>query len=389
MSIKCYVGRMGSGKSYEVVSVVILEALRRGRRVVSNIAGLNYLEFRELLVEQGTSDDEIGQLVQVDHEEVLKPTFWRCDSDGSEGIDSFIKPGDLVALDEIWRFWNGFSEKGMSARVMNFYRMHRHFTHEQTGVCCDVALITQDIGDVARKVRAVVEETYRMQKHTAVGSTKYYRVDVYAGGRVVGKPLNSIQRQYDPRYFPLYSSHSQKKEGAANAVEENIDGRGNILKGAIFKIVLPIGLLLSIGFFWVVYRFFFPAGSEKPAKAADVAAVEKPGRSSLGSGQNPADREKLRQGDKPGGLGDISDKWRVAGLYSAGDRTAYMLTDTAGRTRILYDAPGARINGLLIQIRLPEGGYATSFSGAAPTKRDKSEEKGSRDVSHSVAVPQT
>lgn len=32
MSIKAYVGRMGSGKTYEVVSVVILNALRNGRR---------------------------------------------------------------------------------------------------------------------------------------------------------------------------------------------------------------------------------------------------------------------------------------------------------------------------------------------------------------------
>jgi zona occludens toxin len=38
MAIKVYVGLMGSGKSYEVVSNVIVPALGRGRRVISNIA---------------------------------------------------------------------------------------------------------------------------------------------------------------------------------------------------------------------------------------------------------------------------------------------------------------------------------------------------------------
>ena len=39
---------MGSGKTFEVVSVVILGALRDGRRVISNIAGLNYDYYREI-----------------------------------------------------------------------------------------------------------------------------------------------------------------------------------------------------------------------------------------------------------------------------------------------------------------------------------------------------
>ena len=49
MAIKAYTGIMGSGKTYEVVSEVIRTALAQGRRVVSNIAGLNYEAFVDLL----------------------------------------------------------------------------------------------------------------------------------------------------------------------------------------------------------------------------------------------------------------------------------------------------------------------------------------------------
>ena len=62
MAIKAYTGIMGAGKTYEVVSVVIFNALRAGRRVISNIAGLNYPVFVDLLVE---GDDPAGGIVEV------------------------------------------------------------------------------------------------------------------------------------------------------------------------------------------------------------------------------------------------------------------------------------------------------------------------------------
>ena len=51
----------GSGKTYEVVSQVILTALRTGRRVVANIAGLHYEEMRAyLLVDEYLAEKQIG-----------------------------------------------------------------------------------------------------------------------------------------------------------------------------------------------------------------------------------------------------------------------------------------------------------------------------------------
>jgi zona occludens toxin len=84
MSIKAYVGRMGSGKTYEVVSVVILGALRRGRRVITNIAGLDYAACADLLVAEGCDPDKIGTIVTIPHERVTDADFWLTEAANEE-----------------------------------------------------------------------------------------------------------------------------------------------------------------------------------------------------------------------------------------------------------------------------------------------------------------
>lgn len=348
MAIKAYVGRMGSGKTYEVVSVVILGALARGRRVVSNIAGLDYPSMLDVLVAGGVAADQVGELVQIEHAKVLEPNFWRTDKDAGQGIEAFIQPGDLVALDEIWRFWEGFSDRKMPERVMNFYRMHRHFTHSVTGLACDVALITQDVMDIARKVRAVIEEIYSMEKLTAIGSTKRYRVDVHQGGKTSRRPLRSIQRSYEEKYFPLYKSHSQAQEGGAGPREENIDQRGNILRGALFRVVLPLGVLVMVGAVWMVWKFLHPA--PVGSKLANEQAAGQPAKADV-SQAKPAAPE-------------VSDQWRVVGYYMAGAQFVVLLADHAGRSRLVYDPPQYQLKGLSVAVVLPEGTRATMYGGA-------------------------
>ena len=353
MSIKLYTGRMGSGKSYEVVTEVILGAVRRGRRVVSNIAGLNLEAMYDLLEKEGLDRDKLGQIVTIEHEEVAKPHFWRTDASGGSDPESFIQPGDLVALDEIWRFWGGFNKsdsegKKRPAEVMNFFRMHRHFTHEETGVACDVALITQDVMDLSRDVRSVVEETYYMEKLTAIGSSKRYRVDVHQGGKKTRSPLRQIQRKYNPELFPLYSSHSQKKDGAADAVEENIDGRGNILKGVLFKIVLPLMLPLLIGAVWFLWGFFHPKETKEADTKTTPAAEVKAGDSSS---------KKHNDASPPA----PDEKYKVIGWYSVGGVQRVILTD-GEESRFIVAPPAIKLTSVSTEVMLPDGSIATSWT---------------------------
>lgn len=385
MSIKAYVGRMGSGKTYEVVTGVILGGLRRGRRVVSNIAGLNFEAMQQVLLSEGMAESDIGELIQIDHEKVLDQYFWRSDSEPAASkplpdsnkvwrkvrhftnpedapdsgletfpTDYFIQPGDLVALDEIWRFWSGFSTKDddgkkRPATVMNFFRMHRHFIHPDTGVACDVALITQDVMDISRQVRAVIEETYYMEKLTAIGSSSRYRVDIFQGGRTNRRPLRSLQRSYDPQMFPLYSSHSQKKEGGADAIEVNIDKRGNILSGPMFKFILPVGALVFGVAIWSVMGFFKQGQQpkDKPAvsdeKVAHVSNVS-PAKTSA----------------------DISEEWRASGYVDNGSRLVVYLSQDR-KSRVIVDPPKSKIFGQSIEVVLPDGKIVADWSGSQPS----------------------
>lgn len=355
MAIKVYTGLMGSGKTYEVVSEVILGALRKGRRVVSNIAGLDFEAMKALLLEDGHSEGAIGSLVTVDHSAVMEPNFWRTDKDQALGIEAFIQPGDLVALDETWRFWDGFGmydadRKKRPDRVMNFFRMHRHFTHPDTGIACDIAFITQDVMDLNRSVRAVVEETYRMTKLNAVGMSKRYRVDVFQSCKVNKKPLRSIQRSYNPRYFGLYSSHSQKKEGDADAKEINIDDRGNLLKGVFFKVILPLGIPVFALAVWMISGFFNqgkkPEGAASEQAKADEKSVVK----------DHAAADKSHHADKP----EVSQEWRVVGWYKADSSLRVLLSDGVV-SRWVTDPPAFKMSAMTFELVLPDGSVATSY----------------------------
>jgi len=356
MAIKVYSGLMGSGKTYEVVSEVILGALKKGRRVVSNIAGLDYEAMKAVIVEDGIPEHRVGELVAISHAQVTEPNFWRTDKDAEQGIEAFIQPGDLVALDETWRFWDGFGVRDADGkkrpdRVMNFFRMHRHFTHPETGVACDIAFITQDVMDLNRSVRAVVEETYRMTKLNAVGMSKRYRVDVFQSYKVTKKPIRSIQRSYNPRYFPLYSSHSQKKEGDADAKELNIDDRGNLLKGVIFKVILPLAIPVFGFAVWFVMGFFNPKDAtkeEEKNKLDQQANSDQPAK--------PGDATKPAK-DSP----EVSQEWRVIGWYNSAGSLRVLLSDGTV-SRWIADPPTYKISAMSFEMQLPDGTFATSYT---------------------------
>lgn len=354
MSIKAYTGTMGSGKTYEVVSEVVLGALRRGRRVVSNIAGLDFEAMRVLLLAEGVPEGAIGEIVSVPHEQVLEPLFWRTDSDADKNVDAFIQPGDVVVLDEIWRFWDGFKPRSDDGdkvvkrpdRVMNFFRMHRQFPCPETGMTCEIALITQDVvNDLHRSVKGVVEETYLMEKLVEIGSDSRYRVMIFPKVRVSRRPSVVLQRTYNPAIFPLYKSHSQKKDGDAAPREVSIDKRGNILRGALFKFVLPVGLVVMVMAVYTVVSFFNPK-PKVSVQTADAKTV---------TGQAaPLSHAK--------GSVEVSDEWRAAG-YLTGSGGVVVLLVSGGRLRYVNNPPSFRVSGSEIETFLPSGEAVASWSG--------------------------
>ena len=60
MAILAYVGIPGSGKSYEVVSSVILEHFRKGRRIVRNIEGVTQEKLIHYCIKKVDKESNLG-----------------------------------------------------------------------------------------------------------------------------------------------------------------------------------------------------------------------------------------------------------------------------------------------------------------------------------------
>jgi zona occludens toxin len=336
MAVTAYVGEPGSGKTYEVVSEVVLPALREGRRVVSNIRGLHYEEMKAyLMVDCGVPEATIGELHLVDVEDPGKPEFFYTETNPG----AVVRPGDLVVFDECWR-WFG---KGMpiNKAMFEFFRMHRQYVNAK-GVSCDVVLISQSIQDIDRKVLVVVEKHFRMEKYKAFGSKTRYSVEMFNGYKVSGNArIRLLVRKYNARFFPFYSSYAGK-----GGDEREVDKRFNIWKSPFFLVLIPSALIMVAVGIWGVFRFL----SSKAPKPAPIASQSKAG---------PLPGPALQTPQPASG-----SEWRVVGVVSRGARLLFVV-EQEGRYRFVFDAPDYRIDGLDVKVSI-DGKAATGFSGNAP-----------------------
>ena len=358
MATKLYVGINGSGKSYEVTTVVILNALRSGRRVVSNISGLNYEAMREILEGEGLDSNSIGTIFHVENAVVLQENFFRSDEDPPE-FETVLQAGDLLVLDEIWRFWP--EGKKVTERQLNFVRMHRHYVHAVSGLTCEIVIITQLVTDVPRNIRGVVEQTFRMTKHTALGSTTRYRVDIFSGASFTKStpPIQSLQRSYNPDLFKLYSSHSMNA-GGKEAKEQSIDKRGNLLSSNSIKYGIPLAICFIFGLIWFFNKMFHSSSingsSAKPAALVSGSAVVAPSSSVMASMAAASAVAAAKQFD-------ISDDYKVLGNYRVNGNIVFVLKRSSNSS--LRYIQSKEVNGLGsgVEIKMPNGSTVSTFSG--------------------------
>ena len=129
-------------------------------------------------------------------------------------------------------------------------------------------------------------------------------------------PIRSLQRKYNKEIFKLYQSYSQGGEGGGKEVA--IDDRSNIFKGALFRFVLPVLLVVFVVCVWWLWKFFNPA-----PKTANP--VSKPGVA------QPVGKEaKLAVSSQP------DSDWQVIGHYQFG-LNHYVVISRNGKSRTLIN----------------------------------------------------
>ncbi|VVE39253.1 zonular occludens toxin domain-containing protein [Pandoraea cepalis] len=348
MAINAYTGLMGSGKSYEVVSSVIVPAVIGGRRVVTNIDGIQPEAIYEYCVTDRKANGEtLGVIVPVTNDDVMNPGFFPDET--KPDAPSLVKAGDLVAIDEAWNFWSVGNK--LDPAHMRFFRMHRHYVHSETGVACDVALMIQSITDLHRQLRAVVEITFVTKKLKELGLTSSYRVELYEGGKTTkSSRLDTYNKIYRRAIFPLYQSYAGGK-----GKERSIDKRQNKLtnKRIWFIFALTVAMTVASGIYLVSYFRSF----QQPEQASDDVRLP----------TAVAESVRVELPSAP----SFSDEWRIAGAYETDSDAFVVVADSSGRLRVespsMFSLKGIARIGTVDgqQVTMWTGGQATPSAGGA------------------------
>jgi zona occludens toxin len=354
MAINAYCGVMGSGKSYEVVSGPLLDAVARGRRVVTNIDGVSEEAIHAYLHDKrGLPAVSLGPIVHVRTDDILVEGFFPVEVEGSGGATvapGFVRPGDLLVVDEAWKLWA--TDKKISKEHMAFFRMHRHFVHEETGVACDVVLMIQSIADLHRSIKAVIELSFRMVKLKSLGMSSGYRVEMYETAKQARTThTGTFVRKYRPEIFPLYKSYA-----GVGGRESTVDKRQNVLaRKSLWVIVACVAVMVCVAGF-SAWRFFHP-----PVRKA---ALEHGAAASAASAGSATQAATSASGPA---APSTSDTWRVVGGYRVSGLAWVVLADGANRLRLASPA-GFMGQGLAAAGSI-DGSRVTTWSGGKADTR--------------------
>lgn len=348
MAITAYIGINGSGKSYECVSNVIVNGVLAGRRVVTNIVGIQPELIREYCVtERKATPESLGSVVAVTDEQCTHADFlpYKGD-DGKCTTHTLCQAGDLIVLDELWRLFG--SGLKLTSQQQSFFAEHRHFTHPETGISCDFAFMSQELSGISRFIRDRIDKTFRMKKLNAVGMNKSYRVDVYDGHKLIKAALiSSYHNRYKAKVFPLYQSHDN-----GNGVEVVVDKRQSLLtKKFIFvRVALPL-ILFVCGLGYLVN--FFSTSKQTDTTNTDTEQGQPV--------DNPEAYQRLTRAPENYPRVTATSEYRIAGRLSRRGRDYIILQGADGRFRFepatLFSDEDGFLSGLI------DGQTVTLFSG--------------------------
>lgn len=343
MPINAYTGLMGSGKSYECVASVIVPAVAKGRRVVTNVDDIDSDAIRAYVHEkQGIPLDKLGEVVHCSNDDVFKPEFLPHGT----AVDTLVQPGDLVCIDEAWRFWG--TDQKICTEHKIFFREHRHYAHPVSGVTCDLVVMVQDISDLNRILKTVVELSFRTTKIKSLGLHKVYRVEMWEGWKQAAKTrVDVMNKKYKQEIYDLYSSYAG---GSGNEVR--VDDRQNILKNPKVWVFLFMIIFGGIGSVWGVMHFFNRGASsattaEQPSGSASSSHISAPV-------VQPA-VAAVR----------FSSDWRIAGQTVVDGQRQIVLVNSDGVVR--YEHPSNFRNSGRVMTGDLDGQRVSTFSGSKPS----------------------
>jgi zona occludens toxin len=265
-------GIPGSGKSYESVVYHVLESLKRGRKVVTNLP-LNVDAFAAL-------DPSYAALIDI--RTGPRPVLGTWDAERTPAFKLF-EPGEVdpnprvhVMPDgtrfqarpparifgHVWDFYDewksstgqgpvfiidechiGLPKEFCEMEVVEWYKLHRHFN-------CDVLLCTQNFRQINQDIAGLIAMLIKVRSADILGKKDCYIRKVHAGYR--GAVISTEERPYKKQFFVLYRSHTQGNSVSESSAADVKPMMRNFNRIKWFFIAVTV---LLVG--WKAYGFVF------------------------------------------------------------------------------------------------------------------------------------
>lgn len=207
MALYLYYGKIGDGKSHEVVLSEILPAVRDGRKVYVYMDGLDPRRLGQFA----------GRSANVQLWDSVDQVRAACalPVDDRDGADLIIDRGALIVIDEAQLVWDAREWQKTGKNAMAFFEYHRHFG-------LDVILITQAPGRLDKGLVRLANECLHVKnlRFLSAWMGRRYVVNVRQTPQD-REPVATMRRTFDTNVFACY--RSQVTAGRRSA---KVHGRG-------------------------------------------------------------------------------------------------------------------------------------------------------------------
>ncbi|EDM2749255.1 hypothetical protein CQM64_24765 [Salmonella enterica subsp. enterica serovar Typhimurium] len=340
MAILLYFGTPGAGKSYEVVSSRIIPALKDGRRVVTNVRGLDINKIKEYIQKTDKKYDinKIGHLESIDNDLILQDDFFPYFDEEEKPVeDTFIKRNDYIIIDEAWRYFS--DSKKMTPAQESFFAEHRHFS-------IDIILINQTSNGINKYALGRVESMYECSNLKRTG-LKRYVVHTYSGNKAYQKnKTTSAPKKFKKDVFALYQSYA------------NGNGNEKLQSNSLYSTVKFKFLFIAVCFclFLIGHGLYtkYTQGAINQTTSTSVPTKQ------AYVTENTLPTQVTEKDDLP-----ISPEFKISGVIKSGSGIRYVITNGL----VYIPLPSSSCRGLESIVCDYSGFSVTRFSGVNEVKK--------------------
>jgi|CXWL01.1.fsa_nt_gi zona occludens toxin (predicted ATPase) len=204
-----YYGKIGDGKTYHVVANEILPAIKTGRRVYTNIEGLDH---RELAFYAGIPLADV-KITQWETSDEIRAHLV-AEKDDKEGASLKIEKGSLVAIDEAQLVYDAREFKNTGKSFLTLLEKHRHWG-------LDIVFITQNPKRLEGAICRLANRCYQVKNLGFLSTVFGSRYVIHHRQTPFDDVVQTSHGRLKPEIFKLYKSavlHGDKTHKTKSAL---------------------------------------------------------------------------------------------------------------------------------------------------------------------------